>query len=73
LKGEGKGEMPKFVASVRNLEQRISDLEEQNRELRKDKEHLQKDKGELLGIIKHQQTLMLPAPNKKGFLGRLFG
>ncbi len=75
LKTEEKAETPKFVVSGQNLRQRISILEEQSKELRKDKEHLQKDKEELLGIIKHQQTLLLPAPDnkKKGFFRRLFG
>jgi len=55
------------------LRQRISGLEQQISELRTDKEADRQREGELLNIIKNQQTALLPErTTKKGFFKRLF-
>ena len=80
-----KKKTPKVSDSeiVRTLRQRVGGLEMQIKDLRKDKEDLQRDKeasrgreGELLGIIKQNQQILLSPPQppkKEGFFKRVFG
>ena len=72
-------ETPRDVQIEQVLREQISFLDRQNADLRRDKEKAeereekkQAEVDRLTGIIEKQQTLLLPAPKKRGFFG-LFG
>lgn len=72
-------ETPRDVQIEQVLREQISFLDRQNADLRRDKEKAeereekkQAEVDRLTGIIDKQQTLLLPAPKKRGFFG-LFG
>ena len=65
-----------YQQQIVRLEKEVEDIRKDKEDLKQDKENHRKEKGELLSIIKQQQTLLLPAPaeqpKKRRFLG-LFG
>jgi len=69
-------ETPRDVQIEQVLREQISLLDKQNADLRRDKEKAEEreekkqvEVDRLTGIIEKQQTLLLPAPKKRGFFG----
>jgi len=75
-RSDGHEKTPQNAQIEQVLREQISLLDRQNADLRRDKEKAeereekkQAEVDRLTGIIEKQQTLLLPAPKKRGFFG----